>query len=76
MRFENKSDVITGGSSGIGAAVVRVFTQEGARGTVSGRPEQRCRQVCDEMAAFGHRVEKLFGDVADSQNYMGVVIDR
>jgi NAD(P)-dependent dehydrogenase (short-subunit alcohol dehydrogenase family) len=62
MRFEHKSVVITGGSSGIGSAAVRIFAQKGAKVMVSGRSGQRCRQVCDEMAALGHRVEKITGD--------------
>ena len=65
MRFDNKSVVITGGSSGIGSSAVRIFAQEGAKVMVSGRSEQRCRQVCDEMTALGHRVETLIGDLSE-----------
>lgn len=65
MRFKDKSVVITGGSSGIGMAAVRIFAQEGAKVMVSGRSEQRCRQICDEMAALGNRVETLTGDLAE-----------
>ena len=65
MRFKDKTVIITGGSSGIGTAAVRVFAKEGANVMVAGRSEQRCRQICEEMKALGRQVRYFTGDLGE-----------
>lgn len=60
MRLNNKSALITGGTSGIGLATARLFIAEGARVAVTGRDETVFEQV---RAELGDRVLVLKGDV-------------
>jgi NAD(P)-dependent dehydrogenase (short-subunit alcohol dehydrogenase family) len=50
MRFENQVVVVTGGSSGIGAATAEAFAAEGARVVITGRNEQRTRTAVERHA--------------------------
>lgn len=60
--LEGKTAMITGGSSGIGLAVARLFAAEGARVIVSGR---RADVVESAIGAIGAGAAGLAGDVAD-----------
>lgn len=62
MEFTGKAVLVTGGSSGIGAATVKAFAAAGARVLSTGRDEARGRQVCGETSG---RAEFLAGDLAD-----------
>jgi meso-butanediol dehydrogenase/(S,S)-butanediol dehydrogenase/diacetyl reductase len=50
-RFKNRTILITGGASGIGAATARRFVREGARVMVADRDEVLGRSLVDELAA-------------------------
>ena len=52
MRFQGKVVLITGASSGIGAACARSFSSEGARVVVVGRDHQRTEAVATEVGAL------------------------
>ena len=65
MRFKGKAVIITGGSSGIGTATVRIFSREGAKVMVAGQSQKRCKQICEEMKSLGHRVEYFTGDLGE-----------
>lgn len=49
--FEGRVAIVTGGSSGIGAACARAFAGAGARVAVIGRDRQRLQNVVDEIRA-------------------------
>lgn len=49
MKLKNKTAVVTGGTSGMGAAVVRLFIQEGAAVVFNGRDEMRARSILDQF---------------------------
>jgi NAD(P)-dependent dehydrogenase (short-subunit alcohol dehydrogenase family) len=64
------SALVTGGGSGIGAAVVARLAAAGARVTVSGRRPDRVRAVAD---AAGPAVLAVAGDVTDARDRQRMV---
>ena len=65
MRFADKRVVITGGTGGIGQAVVELFAAEGARVLFSDHSEKDCGDYCNALAARGMETSYLAGDLRD-----------
>lgn len=59
-----KVAIITGASSGIGAASARLFAAQGARLVLVARRPEPLRTIADEIAALGGECLTLVGDVA------------
>jgi len=55
QRFKGKIAVVTGGASGIGAAIVRRLAQEGAAVAVSDLNADSARKLADEVQKGGGR---------------------
>src|SRR4029450_6991220 len=53
MKLKDRIAIITGATSGIGEASSLLFAQEGARVTVTGRNEQRGRNLVDTITTAG-----------------------
>jgi 3-oxoacyl-[acyl-carrier protein] reductase len=66
-QLEGKVAAITGGGSGIGAAIALLFAQEGADVALLDRNEQHAAAVADEASAFGGRTAALAVDVTDGE---------
>ena len=64
-KVEGKIAVITGGTSGIGAATAELLAQEGARVIIAGRGVQRGEKVAKEMRTKGLEVVFQPCDVAE-----------
>jgi meso-butanediol dehydrogenase/(S,S)-butanediol dehydrogenase/diacetyl reductase len=62
-RFEGKTALISGGGTGIGAAVARRLTQEGARVILMGRRQAQLATVAATIGA-----EIVVGDAADTRD--------
>ena len=73
-RFDGAAVLVTGGSSGIGAATVRAFVAEGARVAAAGRSRERLDQVAASTGTPGH-VVPIVGDLAESGAGRRVVAD-
>lgn len=54
--------LVTGSSSGIGEAIVRLFTEEGARVVVHGRNRERAEAVASAIGAAGVAIGELAED--------------
>jgi NAD(P)-dependent dehydrogenase (short-subunit alcohol dehydrogenase family) len=61
-----KAIVVTGGSSGIGAATVRALGSAGASVAVLGRDEARLRQVADEAESRGGHARIITVELEDA----------
>lgn len=78
QRFRDKVVLITGATSGIGAAAARMFAAEGARVGFCGRREERGRQVESEIQEAGGAARYIRADVRvadDVQRFVDQVVD-
>lgn len=63
-RFEGKGALITGGGTGIGAAIAQQLASEGAAVALCGRRADVIQQRAAALTAAGHTVVAIPGDVA------------
>ena len=70
-RFENKSILVTGGSSGIGKATAERFAREGGRVLIFADRAEELRQAAETFRAEGLDVIECHGDVS-----MAADVDR
>lgn len=79
MRVSDKVVVVTGGASGIGAALARRFSREGAFGVVvADRDVEGARDTASEIARAGGRALAVGADVtveADVQAVVATAVD-
>jgi NAD(P)-dependent dehydrogenase (short-subunit alcohol dehydrogenase family) len=68
MRLRDKVAVITGGTSGIGEATALLFGREGAKVVITGRNEERGREVVNKIASQGGQAKFVQTDVRLSED--------
>ena len=57
--------VVTGASGGIGRAIALELTRQGAHVIATARREDKLRELSDEVAALGGKLEFVVGDITD-----------
>lgn len=65
MQLENKVIIVTGASSGIGAAAARLFASQGARLVIGARRKAKLNAVAVDIARAGGRAVAVDGDVRE-----------
>jgi NAD(P)-dependent dehydrogenase (short-subunit alcohol dehydrogenase family) len=67
MRLAGKIALVTGGGTGIGRAIARVFLEEGASVVITGRRKEPLEATLSELDPKGQKVLLIQGDVSRSQ---------
>lgn len=62
LQLQGRRALVTGSSSGIGEAIVRLLTEEGARVVVHGRNRERAEKVAADIGAAGVAIGELSED--------------
>lgn len=65
MQLENKVIIVTGASSGIGAAAARLFASQGASLVIGARRKAKLNAVAVDIARAGGRAVAVDGDVRE-----------
>lgn len=79
MSYTNKVVLITGASSGIGAATAISFAKEGANVSIVGRKEDKLKNVAEKCAQYGVTVLQIIADVSKDDDVTRIIketIDR
>lgn len=66
--LHGKVALVTGASSGIGAAAARVFAQEGAAVVLAARREERLAALVDELRSKGAEATYVVADVTSAED--------
>ncbi|MBI2970132.1 MAG: SDR family oxidoreductase [Gammaproteobacteria bacterium] len=72
-RLQNKVAIVTGAGQGIGAAIARVFANEGAKVVVATRTEARGKRTVDAITGAGGEAMLLTVDVGELAQASSVV---
>ena len=73
MRLENKIAIVTGGGTGIGEAIAKVFAREGAKVAITGRRKDELERVVREIERKGGQALALQGSVTNEQDVQDAV---
>ncbi|OAP42778.1 short-chain dehydrogenase [Sinorhizobium glycinis] len=74
LGFEGKVAIVTGGGSGIGAAICRQLSGEGAEVVVADLNTEAAQQIADEIRANGGLARHFTVDIADARA-VGQLVD-
>ncbi|WP_299864114.1 SDR family oxidoreductase [uncultured Roseobacter sp.] len=74
MELKDKTIIITGASSGIGAAAAGLFAEEGANVVLGARRKAELETLADQITQTGGKAVALAGDVTD-EDYSKALVD-
>ena len=64
-KLEGNVAIVTGATSGMGRASAKLFAQEGAKVVVTGRNEERAKEVVDDIKAEGNEAIYVIADMSN-----------
>jgi len=67
MRLENKIALVTGGGTGIGAGIARMYAREGAHVAICGRREGPLKMVVEDIEKSGGKAMYCLADVSSQK---------
>ena len=73
MKMQGKSVVVTGASSGMGDAIVRLFVAEGASVVAVARRKERLEALKESLTEAPGTIEIYPGDVSDQSICEGMI---
>jgi NAD(P)-dependent dehydrogenase (short-subunit alcohol dehydrogenase family) len=73
MRLEQKIAIVTGGGTGIGEAIAKVFAREGARVAITGRRKDELERVVRDIERKGGQALALPGSVTNEHDVQEAV---
>ncbi len=68
MRLEHKVALITGGGTGIGAGIAKMFAREGAQVVICGRNEDSLKKTASEIDQDGGEIMHCIADVSSQKS--------
>jgi len=84
MNLHNATALITGGSSGIGFAIAKVFVDAGARVAITGRDEKKLYKAAEELSAVPIRadvsnendVARTYREVLQAFDHLDILVNN
>lgn len=73
MKLSGKTAIITGGGTGIGKETALLFAKEGANVVITGRREEKLKEVQQEAASFEGAIDYLACDVSKEEDCKSTV---
>lgn len=67
-KLEGKVAIVTGSTSGMGRATAVLFAREGAKVVVTGRNEERAKEVVDQIKAEGNEASYVIVDMSKTED--------
>lgn len=72
-RFENRSIIVTGGASGIGAATAQAFADEGGCVTIADLNVELGEKVCADIVAHGGKAQFVKTDATNEEQVKALI---
>lgn len=72
-RLDGKVAIITGATSGMGRDTAYVFAEEGAKVMITGRNEDRAKEVVEKIKSSGGEASYVIADIADRSSLDNIV---
>ncbi len=73
MRFEGKTVLVTGASSGMGYSIALDFAKEGATVIAVARRKERLEELAEEAKAMAGRILPYSGDISSKETAEGMI---
>src|SRR5437879_12934414 len=73
MRLEHKIAIVTGGGTGIGEAIAKVFAREGAKVAITGRRKDELARGVRDIERTGGQALALQGSVTNERDVQEAV---